>query len=164
MNIVYSDQEPHFDNVSIFLAGPTYRDGDTVVAGSFWRKEAIQVLQDLNFDGIVFAPERSVGFRGDFHYDNQIDWEFDCLENCTSRVFWVPRNEFHLKAMTTNVEFGRYMHYRNTLYGRPDDSHRNRYLDVMYGKFHDIKPYNSLKDLMSHSVQMAYELGGKINV
>lgn len=55
MKVVYALQDipssfPH----AIFLAGPTPRDKDT----PSWRPEAIHILEQLKYDGIVFVPEQ----------------------------------------------------------------------------------------------------------
>lgn len=55
MIINYSDQEIIKGKKSIFLAGPTPRKEDIVS----WRKEAIKILEENNFDGIVYVPEYS---------------------------------------------------------------------------------------------------------
>lgn len=151
MEIIYSDQKPKFDKPSIFLAGPTYRKFDKVVEGSFWRKDALEILESLNFDGIVFVPERKFD---KFDYNDQVEWEYKCLEDSDVIVFWVPRDKEHLRAMTTNVEFGRYVGCLTTVYGRPDNSDNNRYLDWLYEKLSGRKPINNLKDLMVFSVGM----------
>ena len=38
---------------SIFLAGPTPRSNDI----KSWREEAIKILEQLEFEGIVYIPE-----------------------------------------------------------------------------------------------------------
>ena len=114
MKIIYSDQKPEFDMLSIFLAGPTYRSGDEIISDSFWRKDAIKIFEKLQFDGIVFVPELKDSLK--WNYDNQVEWEFECLENCTVIAFWVPRDLKNLPAFTTNVEFGRYVGNNKTVY------------------------------------------------
>ena len=166
MEVIYANMKPKFDKPSIFLAGPTYRKGDEVVEGSFWRKDAINILKKSEwknfrigmnkFDGIVFAPERDDW--SNFNYENQCEWEYECLENCTIIAFWIPRNREHLKARTTNVEFGRYVANSKTLYGRPDDSDDNKYLDWLYRKLHIYfsVPFSKLDNLMKESANCAY--------
>ena len=54
MKIVYTLEEiPVFHSDSIFLAGPTPRDRET----QSWRPEAIKILKEIGFDGIIFYPE-----------------------------------------------------------------------------------------------------------
>ncbi len=152
MEIIYADDTPKFDKPSIFLAGPTYRKGDQIVDGSFWRADALNILNDLKFEGIVFVPERKNWDK--FDYLDQVEWEYKCLEDSDVIVFWVPRNKEHLKAFTTNVEFGRYVGCLTTIYGRPGISDSNRYLDWLYEKLSGRKPINNLKDLLLFSTKM----------
>ena len=53
MQINYSDEKVLKGEKSIFLAGPTPRSLDVET----WRKEAIRILEELGFDGIVYVPE-----------------------------------------------------------------------------------------------------------
>ena len=55
MIVNYSDQEIIKGEKSIFLAGPTPREKDIIS----WRNEAIKILENLGFDGIVYVPEYS---------------------------------------------------------------------------------------------------------
>lgn len=68
MKINYSDQEVIKNEKSIFLAGPTPRSLDVET----WRKEAIKILKDLGFDGVVYVPELEHDNRT-FNYDNQLE-------------------------------------------------------------------------------------------
>jgi hypothetical protein len=147
MDIIYSDEIPRFDRPSIFLAGPTYRNGDKVVEGSFWRIDAISILSSLGYKGTVFVPELSKPVEN-FDYTNQVEWEFECLEGATTIIFWVPRDKHNLIGLTTNVEFGRYIGSGKALYGRPDDAYCTRYLDFLYYKVTKQQPQNSLKLLL----------------
>ena len=80
------------------MAGPTPRN----IEVQTWRKEAIKLLQDLGFDGIVYVPEREFDDRT-FNYDNQVWWEREALHNANSIVFWIPRDIKTMPAFTTNV-------------------------------------------------------------
>ena len=151
MKVIYSDQEPNFDYPSIFLAGPTYRTGDKVVEGSHWRKTALDYLKLEKYTGIVFVPEWQSSKK--FDYDDQVEWEYQCLENCNLVTFWIPRDLKNLPGFTTNIEFGRYCSDYNTLYGRPDNSEKNKYLDWLYTKLHNKKPFNDLQLLMKEAVK-----------
>ena len=68
MKINYSDQEVIKNEKSIFLAEPTPRSLDVET----WRKEAIKILKDLGFDGVVYVPELEHDNRT-FNYDNQLE-------------------------------------------------------------------------------------------
>jgi hypothetical protein len=54
-----------------------------------------------------------------------------------------------MPAITTNVEFGRYVGSGKCMYGRPDDSEKNRYLDWLYKKLNPNEQiHNSLEYLL----------------
>jgi hypothetical protein len=147
MKIIYSDQpiqellQP--DSPSVFLAGPTPRDEVT----PSWRPNAIALLKAQGFQGQVLVPERS-NKSWKVNYDDQVEWEDYGLVYCSKIAFWIPRNMTTMIALTTNVEFGRFHADRRTLYGRPDDAPRCRYLDWLFRKYNNGEIYNSLSDLM----------------
>lgn len=160
MQINYSDEKVLKGEKSIFLAGPTPRSLDVET----WRKEAIRILEELGFDGIVYVPELEHDDRT-FNYDNQVWWERETLHNASSIVFWVPRS-VSLPAFTTNVEFG-YWIARNSdkvIYGRPDDSERNEYLDWLYQTETGKQPINNLSDLLEEAIIMANEQQNKTDL
>lgn len=133
MQVIYSN-EPAFvgsNKSSLFLVGPTPRSKDV----PSWRPDALLILRQLNFDGIVLVPEIATGerFAG---YDNQVEWEYSGLNHCDAIVAWVPRNMENMPALTTNVEFGYWLAKdpARVFYGRPDDAPSTRYLDWLYVK------------------------------
>ncbi len=144
MNCVYSDQAPCLASPSLFLAGPTPRGADLVS----WRIQAVQILEAIAFSGTVFIPERH-DWLSQFDYDDQVEWEFTCLEAATVIVFWIPRDLIALPGFTTNVEFGRYVSSGRCVYGRPDDAPKNRYLDWLYQKLTGQIPYSSLEETLT---------------
>lgn len=136
-------------NNSLFLAGPSPR-GKRVS----WRRSALEILKTMNYDGIVFVPEFSEDYYGEFDFNVQVEWEHFCLENCGLIVFWVPRCLETLPGFTTNVEFGRFVTCEkyNVIYGRPDRAPHTNYLDWLYKKFSRGEPFNDLKNLLNHGV------------
>ena len=52
----YSDKEVIKGKKSLFLAGPTPRNQETLS----WRPKAIEIFNNLNFDGVVYIPEYEV--------------------------------------------------------------------------------------------------------
>ena len=72
MKVVYTSEEmPEKFSKSIFLAGPTPRNPEEQES---WRPDAIEILRDKGYDGIIFAPEGRDGkFKMD--YDDRIAWE-----------------------------------------------------------------------------------------
>jgi len=151
MKVNYSDEKVLKGEKSIFLAGPTPRSTDVET----WRNEAIQILESLNFDGIVYIPEREFDDRT-FDYDNQVLWEREALYNSDIIVFWVPRFLPKMPGFTTNVEFGYWLakDSTKTLYGRPDDSEKNRYLDWLYQVETNKKPINNLEEILKEAINM----------
>ena len=64
-----------------------------------------------------------------------------------------------MPAFTTNVEFGYYIHTGKILYGRPDNSKKNKYLDWLYELDTNMKPINNLEELLKESINKANEIG-----
>lgn len=129
---------------SLFLVGPTPRSADV----PSWRPNAIEMLEKLEFNGTVMAPEPFIGF------ERQVEWEYDSLNRCDIIVAWIPRNMQNMLALTTNVEFGFWLSRdpNRLLYGRPDNAPHTGYLDWMYNKFARRTPFNTLERLLSEAV------------
>lgn len=150
MVINYSDQSVMYNDKSIFLAGPTPRRNDV----KSWRPEACKYLQEQGYDGIVYVPELSTK-KALFNYDNQIEWEWEALEKASIILFWIPRELPDMPAFTTNVEFGYYVRDSKVVYGRPDSSRLNSYLDRLYKRHHvDCQIYNDLQEMCRNAVEL----------
>lgn len=143
MKIIYTPESIKLEGRSIFLAGPTPRSKDV----QSWRPHALELLEKLNFAGTVLIPECRTEVRN-HEYLDQVEWEWKGLENCNRILFWVPRNLETMPAFTTNVEFGSYVRSWRALYGRPDGSPKNDYLDWLYEKVTKRKPHNDLYSLL----------------
>lgn len=151
MKTIYRDETPPANlGKSIFLAGPTPRLSHPCPS---WRPDALKFLEDAKFEGTVCVPEYSA-FRPMRSYDEQVEWEWHCLHACTVIVFWVPRCLETLPAFTTNVEFGYYIDKHLSVYGRPDGSPKNTYLDWLYGKVTGKTPYNTMADTLSAAIEL----------
>lgn len=124
---------------SIFLAGPSPRDGSTDWQGT-WREEAVKLLEKLGFDGHVFIP---LPFNG-MSYAEGVKWEEHLLEIADQILFWVPRSK-EMPAFTTNVEFGEWMKSGKVVLGYPEDAERMRYLEAKVNKYGS-KTYDNLED------------------
>lgn len=149
MVVNYSDQ-PVKNGKSIFLAGPTPRSNDVIS----WRPKACEYLNELNFDGIVYVPELS-SHEALFNYDNQVAWEWEALEKADVIIFWVPRKKPGMLALTTNIEFGYYVRENRILYGRPEESESNVYLDRLYMRHHSNGViYNDLKAICGAAIDL----------
>lgn len=147
MIVNYSDQEVLKGEKSIFLAGPTPR-GENVLS---WRSEAVEYLESIGFDGIVYVPEYST-WKPKADYVDQAMWERQALTRATVILFWIPRSLPDMPGFTTNVEFGYWLHTNKVLYGRPDDAVKVKYLDWLYELDYHEKPYHNLKELLNKAV------------
>lgn len=147
MIVNYSDQEVIKSEKSIFLAGPTPRKKDIIS----WRKTAVKILRELGFDGVVYVPERE-NDQEDFDFVSQVEWETDALKAAGVIVFWIPRELPDMPAFTTNVEFGEWYKFNKTIYGRPDYSEKNRYLDKKYFMETKRLPFSDLTKMLKFSV------------
>ena len=149
MKVVYSDQELIVERNSIFLAGPTPRSSDV----KSWRPNALEELEKAGYKGQVIIPEHFGKSKYDFL--DQVEWEDEGLNHCAVIAFWVPRELDTMPAFTTNVEFGRFIRSNKMLYGRPDGSPKNGYLDWLYTKYTHHHIIRTLRDLMVVASSMA---------
>lgn len=151
MNVVFSDQrKPQLGGKSLFLAGPTPRANNPCPS---WRPAALEILELLNFDGTVYLPEHS-GFAPIVDFDQQVEWEWDCLHQSQVILFWLPRNLEKLPAFTTNVEFGYYIDKKQTVYGRPNGSPKCKYLDWLYEKVAGKQPFCTLQETVAAAIEL----------
>lgn len=144
MEINYSNEKPIESKYSLFLAGPTPRQSDVIS----WRPEALKIIENLGFDGVVYVPE----YKNDnnYNYLNQVEWEYTCLNQCSIVCFWIPRKLSILPGFTTNIEFGRYVD--KSVYGRPDWAEKKGYLDWFYPKITGRKVHNNMYDLFKEAI------------
>ncbi len=125
MRTVFYDDPPLAPHPSIFLAGPTSRDGRTA-----WRIAALAQLARAGFAGAVLVPEfrdRAFADAAPYHFAgascsvpemravsyNVLAWETTGIESATVVLFWMP---FHiadaadpasLPGFTTRAEVSR---------------------------------------------------------
>lgn len=123
MEIVYvGESSPKSFKRSLFLAGPTPRDKQV----KSWRPEALQFLEDIGYDGVVFVPEAKHS-EYDIVWEWQVRWEEKCLNMSDCIVFWVPRELKTMPALTTNDEWGTWKNSGKVVFGCPDDAEKTRY-------------------------------------
>lgn len=106
LKIIYAQQAvPNKINKSIFLAGPSLRPGQE---GISWRIKALEILEMLEYDGVVFVPEFEGGeFDENFNWDIQVMWESKCLKIADNILFNMNRNiDNKLLGLTSNSELG----------------------------------------------------------
>lgn len=157
MEVVYTGEEmPDVINKSIFLAGPTPRNNEEQES---WRPDALKLLEDMGFDGVVFVPENRDGeFK--MNYDDQIDWEEKYLSVADCVLFWVPRDltldskDFpKMAAFTTNVEWGKWEKSGKVVFGAPKKAPKNDYLKF-YAEKYNVPVCDTLKDTLESALDM----------
>ena len=147
MHIIYSTQSPPKTfSKSIFLAGPSPRNADH----DNWRIEALSILKEMDYDGVVFIPLPEDG-AWSHRYDDQVEWENTYLNMADLVVFWVPRDLERLPAFTTNVEFGMWFDSGKAILGYPKDAPKMGYLAHHACKQH-VSTAHTLKDTLSLAV------------
>ena len=119
------------DCSTIFLAGPTCRANQPHLIS--WRIVAVEEFEKQKFDGCLIIPEffsRTESDKGKMWIPQ---WEFAGLCGCDCIMFWIPRTR-ELIGLASNCEFGFWLARKRdkVIYGRPDDSYRNDYLDIMW--------------------------------
>lgn len=154
MRIVYAKQVMPASGVSsVFLAGPTPRMSEGEAPEPSWRAEAIQIFEEMGYEGDLFIPEPDPSQGWDADYYSQIDWECEFRRKADIILFWVPRELTKMPAFTTNIEFGEDLGGGNVFYGRPEESPKNRYLDARYEKDTFRRPHNDLRTLIKDVVE-----------
>lgn len=152
MRIVYAKEvPPQSFTKSIFLAGPTPRSADV----ASWRPDAIRLLREAYYDGVVFVPEaRDAEWKSG--YEDQIEWEEQCLHAADCILFWVPRNLANMPALTTNTEWGVWQNSGKVVLGAPSEAEKVRYQQYYANKL-EVPLANSLHE----TVQLALAMVGE---
>lgn len=127
---------------SIFLAGPTPRDQET----PSWRPEALQILEELGYDGHVFIPEPHDG-KWLKDYEGQVEWEDAALNQADCILFWVPRDLDTMPAFTTNDEWGYWKSSGKVVFGAPEDAPKMAY-QKHYAEKHKVPTATTLRDTL----------------
>lgn len=149
MQVIYvPNKPPETFQKSIFLAGPSPRKPGQ----HNWRPEAIKILEELGYDGVVFIPLTEFEDEWKHGYDAQIDWEKKYLDMCDVIVFWVPRKVRALPAFTTNVEYGMYLSMGKSVLGFPTSAPKMSYLSA-HAKKQFIPEFDNLRDTLAHAVE-----------
>lgn len=163
MQIVYApEQPPERFSKSIFLAGPSPRGNEDLN----WRPKALEMLEKLGYDGVVFVPLPRDG-QWNYGYDIQVEWERVHLDMADVVAFWVPRNKQTLPGLTTNVEFGMYVDSGKIVLGYPPEADSMRYL-AHHGAREHVPMYSSLEETLESAVRRigegAERFGGERSV
>lgn len=148
MKIIYSGESHSIKGKSIFLAGCSPRIGQTLK----WREEAISYYENFGFSETLIIPEPKSGEPWE-DYISVIQWEDYYLQIADVILFWIPRSvKDEIYGFTSNIEFGKYLNSGKIVYGRPDDSDNNRYLDYWYETIYKIPPAYKLENLVFGSI------------
>jgi hypothetical protein len=156
MHVVYAQQEaPTTYSKSLFLAGPSRRTREPPPflcdPPYNWRLDALTLLQQLNYDGVVFVPLPEDG-KWNHSYESQIEWELQNLDRADQIVFWVPREMPELPALTTNVEFGRYFDSGRVVLGFPPETQHMRYLETT-GRAEGVPVFHTLTETLTEAIK-----------
>lgn len=152
MQIVYAKELlPNAFTKSIFLAGPTPRSADVLS----WRPNALKLLQDAGYDGVVFVPEAG-DEKWKSEYEDQIEWEEQCLHVADCILFWVPRNLANMPAFTTNTEWGVWQNSGKVVFGAPPEAEKIRYQQYYANKL-EVPSATTIED----TVRLALNMVGK---
>lgn len=133
---------------SLFLAGPTPRSKKT----ASWRPEAIGILQELRYDGVVFVPELRNG-AGKHEYVRQVEWEEMGLNMADCNVFWVPRKLSCMPAFTTNIEWGVWQNSGKAVFGAPPWAAKVDYQKYYANKL-EVPLFDNLRDVLAAALEM----------
>jgi len=148
MKIVYAlEDAPESFDKSLFLAGPSPRGEDD----ANWRTEALRLLEELEYDGVVFVPLPRDGGWAE-HYEDQVVWETKYLQMADLIVFWVPRDLKTLPAFTTNVEFGLWLASGKVILGYPPEAPKIRFLD-WHAKQEGVPTFDNLETTLKAAVE-----------
>jgi len=149
MQVIYAKEEiPESFTKTIFLAGPTPRSKDV----RSWRPEAIRLLKESDYDGVIFSPEdRDSEWKGD--YIDQVEWEEKCLNMADCILFWLPREIDTMPAFTTNIEWGVWMNSGKVVFGAPDNAVKVRY-QRYYAEKLKIPIANTLQNTVVNAITM----------
>lgn len=137
---------------SIFLAGPVPADG----SNKAWRNiEAIPLLEEMGFNGIVYVPEFSSSIQVRNRQEIRM-WELRALYLAHKIVCWLPYPvdlsdpDILSPTLTNYIPADEIIeeYSDKILYGRPPQEHES-YIDTL---FHKNKAYDSLEELLKQAV------------
>lgn len=141
----------------VFLAGPTTREPERIPS---WRPGAVDRFQARGFGGTLLIPEDGPGrppFDEGLHSEAQVFWEWDGLDAADCIMFWVPRAEDGMQALTTNTEFGYYISSGKVAVGYPEYAWRCNYLGML-AKRHGVPVASTLEDTVDDAILLAHYL------
>jgi len=148
MTVVYVKQPfPKTFSKSIMLVGPTPRSPEV----DSWRPDALRILKQLGYDGVVFVPEPKDG-KWRHNYEGQIETEEKMLNRADCIVCWIPRNMQTMPALTTNDEYGTWKQSGKVVFGAPKDAPSVRYQEY-YARKLGIPTHDTLEATLKSAVE-----------
>lgn len=149
MHVVYVGEDaPLRIRKSIFLAGPTPRSESV----KSWRPEALEILEGMGYDGVVFTPEFRDEKQG-IGYAERTEWEERCLSMSDCILFWIPRNMETMPALTTNSEWGMWCDSGKVVFGAPKEADSISYQKYYAEKFF-VPASSTLEDTIKSAIDM----------
>ena len=158
MIISYPDQEViSLKGVdSIYLAGFDFRGKKF----KSWRQDAVNLLVELGYNGIIYVPEDRSGRYGPDR-ENQEDWEWNALEKAGKIIFWIPGKvnivepKLDLAEIATSLEYSYITtiasRSRKIFYGR--ENGLNTYFDNKFRNRRNKEPATSLRGLLELAIK-----------
>lgn len=147
MKVYYSNEKIIKGQKSIFLAGTTSTDRE-----NDWRKIVVELLKAKGYDGVIYNPDYTE-LENRNSYENQLVWELRGIRQCTAIMFWVDRELPSRPGLTTNVEFGYWLHSGRLIYGRPKTAQKCLYLDMLYNLQTKQNPCETLEELVDKTIK-----------
>ncbi len=155
--VYYKEEMPKGFSKSLFLAGGTSRNYQEV---SSWRETALQILDHIGYDGVVFIPEFRDKEEKYSSHEEYIEWEEKYLECADVILFWVPRDlsldskqQLKLPCFTTNIEFGKYINSGKVVFGAPEDAEKVSYMKYYVEKY-DITVNQTLTETIREALNL----------
>ena len=143
--ICYNDKLIKKSN-SIFLAGPTLKNSQS------WRLEAIKILERLNFDGIVYVPEFKNPNDKKICFD-EYSWDKLGIMMSSVVVLWMPDFSLDMLKFVSLHEMKNWFNTGKVVYGRPENSKKTRYLDMIYELNYHETPSKTLEELLIKGIK-----------
>ena len=135
---LYEENEDIYDikMPSIYLAGPN-NSPDNFSAS--WRNEALNMLEDLKFNGRVYIPEVSDNnqyYKNDYTESDKNKWIYHHMDNADIILFWFPNNIVDIKSY---IDFSYMLGNRHSqvVLGYPESDEKIEYMKYLYDLSND---------------------------
>ncbi len=147
------EEAPRGYKKSIFLLGPTTTDANI----PSWRHEALRLLAEAAYDGVVFVPEARPGtVFNEVDYLRIVEWEERHLHLADSILTWMPRDRDTLPGITSSVVWGVWCNSGKIVFGAPEDAWKTRYLRYHARKL-EVPEATTLEDTVANALELMGE-------